>query len=330
MNPEQKKDGSSFIHSSLDEAGLTVQEFRVFCHISRRANGGECYASAESMATICRIKRDTLFTAIRVLESRGMLERESKIGCPTIYRITLESHWNPSPQKGQVEGVTRPPKRDRLPPVPNEDLSPQTGQEVSPQTGHPPVPPNGTVRYSPQGTPSKVLQETTRRTTKKPNFQPDELDDMIPLQFQTPEFIAAWHIWTTDRHERKERVTKASAKLSFGKFEKAGITPDAAILWIESSVEKHYRGIFPPPKQTILVDPPTREEYFAFCAEMATRSIPFPEEPRFQWGEDRWRESFNTHDGRGWKGIQDWRAVLKADCQRWVSREIENRKRPAR
>jgi hypothetical protein len=78
------------------------------------------------------------------------------------------------------------------------------------------------------------------------------------------------------------------------------------------------------------MEPPTREEYFAFCAEMATRSIPFPEEPRFQWGEDRWRESFNTHDGRGWKGIQDWRAVLKADCQRWVSREIENRKRPAR
>lgn len=249
MKSEQKKDGSSFIHSSLDEAGLTVQEFRVFCHISRRANGGECYASAESMAAICRIKRDTLFAAIRALESRGMLERESKIGCPTVYRITLAKHWHPSPQTGQVEAVTRPPKRDRLGPIPNGDPSPQTGQEVSPQTGHPPVPPNGTVRYSPQGSPSKVLQETKGKQQRRPSFQADELDDMIPLHFQTPEFICAWHSWTSDRHERKERVTKASATISFNKLEREAKTPEMAILWIESSIEKHYRGIFPPPKQ---------------------------------------------------------------------------------
>lgn len=76
--------------------------------------------------------------------------------------------------------------------------------------------------------------------------------------------------------------------------------------------------------------PPTREEYFAFCAEMAIRAIPFPEEPRYQWPEDRWKESYNRHNAYGWKGIHDWQSILKSDCQQWVSREIENRKRPAR
>lgn len=328
MKPEQK-DGSSFIHSSLDEAGLTVQEFRVFCHISRRANGGECYASAESMAAICRIKRDTLFAAIRALESRGMLERESKIGCPTVYRITLEKHWHPSPQTGQVEAATRPPKRDRLGPVPNGDPSPQTGQEVSPQTGHPPVPPNGTVRYSPQGTPSKVLLVNKRDFAKKPNFRADELDHLIPIQFQTEEFIAAWHVWTEDRHARKKRVTEHSAKISLNRMEEKAKTPDIGVIWIANAIEKCWTGIYPV-KSFEQPQPPTREEYFAFCAEMAVRTIPYPEEPRYQWPEERWRESYNRHNGFGWKGIQDWRSILKSDCQQWAAREQENRKRPGR
>jgi hypothetical protein len=78
------------------------------------------------------------------------------------------------------------------------------------------------------------------------------------------------------------------------------------------------------------MEPPSREEYFAFAAQMAERCIPFPEEPRFQWGPDRWAESYNRHDAKGWKGISDWKAILKADCQQWAAREQENRKRPAR
>lgn len=76
--------------------------------------------------------------------------------------------------------------------------------------------------------------------------------------------------------------------------------------------------------------PPTRQEYFAFAHEMAIRTIPFPEDPQYQWPQERWAESYNRHEARKWQGIADWKAILKADCQQWVSREIENRKRPSR
>ncbi len=82
-----------FIHSSLDDAGLTAQEFRLFGHLMRRAGKGLAFASAETMGKICKLHPDTVWKAIKVLEARRMIVRERRKGQTTIIRITPPTEW---------------------------------------------------------------------------------------------------------------------------------------------------------------------------------------------------------------------------------------------
>ena len=67
----------SFIHASLDDAGLSPVEFRVFAHVLRRAGrDGLCFAGAASMAKSCRVNVKTLRKTLRALAGYGMVSRE--------------------------------------------------------------------------------------------------------------------------------------------------------------------------------------------------------------------------------------------------------------
>src|SRR5689334_6878157 len=66
---------AAFINRALDKAGLSPTDFRVFCHVASR---GVCFEKAENMAKICRIKRDTVFQALKRLEERGMVIRKHR------------------------------------------------------------------------------------------------------------------------------------------------------------------------------------------------------------------------------------------------------------
>jgi hypothetical protein len=127
-----------FIHSALDEAGLTVHAFRIYCHLARRAGkDGAAYPGAESMAALCRMKRDTVFAALRELEGRGMLERRKRHGSSNEYWLTKASQWR------------------QISPVPNEGTSPETGLHPSPQTGLHPSPQTGRKGIPSEGNPRK-------------------------------------------------------------------------------------------------------------------------------------------------------------------------------
>lgn len=86
-----------FIHSSLDDAGLTPQEFRLFAHLSRRAGEGVAFAAAASMAKACRMHPDTIWSALAELERRNMVVRETRPGKTTRIRLTKPSDWNLQP-----------------------------------------------------------------------------------------------------------------------------------------------------------------------------------------------------------------------------------------
>ncbi len=78
-----------FVHSSLDDLGLSPEEFRVYAHLAgRRANvGGVAWPSAKSIAATCRIHRDTVFKVLRTLEKRGLIVRDKTAGCCNRYRF---------------------------------------------------------------------------------------------------------------------------------------------------------------------------------------------------------------------------------------------------
>jgi len=114
-----------FIHSSLDDAGLTPQEFRLFAHLSRRAGSGEAWASAASMATACRMHQDTVWAALNELERRRMVVREARPGKTTLIRLTKPSDWNLNPpgleghplKPGDGNGGTPPTPPNRVAPA---------------------------------------------------------------------------------------------------------------------------------------------------------------------------------------------------------------------
>ena len=114
MNNEIAHDTSEmnalFVHSSIDDAGLSVHEFRIVCHIARRSGKGDAFPSAKSMAEVCRMKRNTVFKSLKVLQERNILVKKKREGTSSIYVITKPSQWKkPVSPNGTT---TRIPKRD--------------------------------------------------------------------------------------------------------------------------------------------------------------------------------------------------------------------------
>jgi helix-turn-helix protein len=98
-----KLEDVSFIHSTLDDAGLKLREFRVYCHVSRRAGlKGPCWAALDSMAEVCGMSEATVRKALKALVSRRLLHvkandgRRGNNGGTNHYYLTHPSIWIPT------------------------------------------------------------------------------------------------------------------------------------------------------------------------------------------------------------------------------------------
>jgi len=73
-----------FVHSALDDAGLSPYAFRVLGHLQRR---GKYKTSVEAMVKICQISRSSAIRAIKELEERKFIQVTRKKGQPNTYTI---------------------------------------------------------------------------------------------------------------------------------------------------------------------------------------------------------------------------------------------------
>lgn len=115
-----------FVHSELDDRNLTLAEFRIYCHLARRAGNGVAYPGIDSMSVICRLSKNTVVAAIKSLEWMGMIQADRKSGMSTRYILTAKSQWkslDTIANEGTVatipNEVTERPKRGNAT-VPNE------------------------------------------------------------------------------------------------------------------------------------------------------------------------------------------------------------------
>lgn len=102
---EDKRDGLPvFIHSELDDLGLTPFEFRAYAHLARRVNdkGGKYYESLEEGARICQMNVKTYRTALAGLVERGLVSREERPGQTSIYRLEPRSKWKTPTTSGRA------------------------------------------------------------------------------------------------------------------------------------------------------------------------------------------------------------------------------------
>lgn len=178
-----------FVHSALDDAELSPVDFRIYCHLSRRAGSGTAFPAAESIAKVCKINRDTVWASLARLEARGMVERVNRQGTSNVYLLTKPSKWKPSGKEGVAE-------RRGLHPAETKGLPP-SGKE-------------GPLRISPL---SKSKEGNPLCSFSKPNEH--ALPDQEALEEEFPDIdigaLARAHSQAEDDLAKGKRITNLTA-----------------------------------------------------------------------------------------------------------------------
>ena len=91
-----------FVHSTLDELGLSPSVFRVYAHLARRDGIEGAWPAVGTIGEVCRLHPQTVRKAIRELLERGMLVAEIRPGFTTVYRLTLPTFWKEHPSSSDT------------------------------------------------------------------------------------------------------------------------------------------------------------------------------------------------------------------------------------
>ena len=215
-----------FIHSILDDAGLTPQQFRLLAHISRRAGDGKSWASNKTMAEVCKMHEETVVSALAELERRKMVERISRPGKTTLWKVT-------PPEKWDIQNIPGTGLAGRIPATPRNQYPPETNPPHPPET-NPPHPPE---TNPPEGNQSKVIQGRKSKKAQAP-LPP------LPENLRVGELPKAWDDWVAHRNEIKFPLTARACEMEFSNFEKWGI--EKSVQSINNAIRCRYRGLFEP------------------------------------------------------------------------------------
>lgn len=173
---EGRDDMPIFIHSELDDYGLSLVEFRVYARLARRCGRAAASESVPNMARDFGVNDRTVQRALRLLVSARLIAEERRPGKTTLYTLLPRPAWAPASalealrteilgraQRGRavvtpepgVSGDTRAGGQ-----MPGGDM--RDGGVVTPERGVvvTPEPDEGSPS---EGTPSKVLPLTHTR-----------------------------------------------------------------------------------------------------------------------------------------------------------------------
>jgi hypothetical protein len=132
-----------FIPSWLDEAGLSQQEFRIYCHLCRRADNatGTAWPSYSAMIETCGSSKMTIRRSLGILEERGLIVKLGKpFGGSCRYQV-LSAMIPPQGQMeaanstttGTIEAAPIVPPQDRNSTTTLPSIVPPEGQEGTPK-----------------------------------------------------------------------------------------------------------------------------------------------------------------------------------------------------
>ncbi len=207
-----------FVHSDLDDAGLTPSEFRILGHYARRAGeDGQAFQSITSTAKHCGLCERTVKLVNRSLVEKGWLSRVARPGMTTAYVPRLLPGENNYPGKNK-------------PGVPNDPNPVQ-------------ITPRDPVQNAPhEENPIKVILEENPKPRAKRAAGFDATT--LPLPFPSDEFRASWSEWVQHLREKKKPLAESAGGKQLRKL--AVIGEVRAIAAIDHSIERNWAGIFEP------------------------------------------------------------------------------------
>jgi hypothetical protein len=208
-----------FIHSDLDDAGLSPAEFRVLAHLSRRAGkNGICEPGIRSISQTCELSINTIRNAIAGLEKRRFIVASKRTKALTNYRITIEAG---------LAATVSATDTDRKPSVSKSDtICIKNEANLCQPLIH---------KVIQEGNPRKVIQ-----CAKRKRFDART----VSLPFSSHAFQTAWNEWTQHRSELRKPLTATSTAKQLATLATYG--EPRAIAAIGHSIQNGWQGIFEP------------------------------------------------------------------------------------
>jgi hypothetical protein len=144
-------DGLPYVPRTLDDLGLGVHAFRVYCRIVRRAGDGDgtCFESIPKMAAALGMWRPTVTSAVRELRKRQMIHVKERKGQTGLITLLPVEQWRTGAE--DIPGMKAAPVRRQ--PGSGAENDPATRAENSPQ------------RSTHEGPPLKVAARAVRKRT---------------------------------------------------------------------------------------------------------------------------------------------------------------------
>jgi DNA-binding MarR family transcriptional regulator len=221
---DNRRPPAIWLHRAIDDMALDPYEFRVYCHLCRRAGAnGRAWPGMQSIAAKCGMSKRKVVDCLKALHQRGMIEverRDSQTSRDTnIYTLTDADKW--LDQNGQLlQGGgacgALPSARGALPLV----------HEVH----------------------SKVLKD--KDNTKGPKTTRADLlkiltDQLPPEHADNDALIHQLNRWIDMRANDGKPLRAGSAKTAGQSLAKLATTPEDAAAIAEQSADNGWVGLFP-------------------------------------------------------------------------------------
>ncbi len=246
-----------FIHSWIDDAGLDPYEFRVFCHLRRRAKQNAAYPGMRSISKVTGISLGKVCGVISSLQRKGFLSVHERPGNhqTNIYYVGL-----PAEKTAALNGV------HVMNSVKNSVLVANTSVHLENErvsTEGNPIPPNplkgGSVRSfdilseHQKNSHNNGVFSQEQKKKRKLKLSVDLVLASVPpdLTLQSPAFLKAWKAWIENRLQLRNPT--------LGSFEEhmticKRLGEDRAVSAIRHSIASCYLSIYEPKQNQKLAD----------------------------------------------------------------------------
>jgi predicted transcriptional regulator len=132
---DERDDKPIFIHSELDDYGLSAVEFRVYARLARRSGQTAAFESVPSMAKEFEVSDRTVQRALKVLIRARLISEQIRPGKSTRYTLNPRSVWAPKTQLKDIRNAVSNKSGDTTAPRPHVTGDTTEGGGVTPRRG---------------------------------------------------------------------------------------------------------------------------------------------------------------------------------------------------